>query len=364
MEIAEIIHALSGLPGIQVSAAGDKVSVYVPPLDDSVQLMAVEVQRLRMIFGPRGEPAVEFEVGDESGLWPLIVTSEDVVYAPASTDTLLDTRIRMQVSNSPALVAYSEMERDVQGLARSCGDGPEMNLDADAGTLLLLRCFIAGAVRFGMRPLRAVAWWQRAWAVLGDDCFLTFRQDPLWDGLCADALLLSDAPLPSPDERNAETDLVSLTVADFDSLAPMLTIARLDEEFVESWKRWVNISPARFAQTLLEGLDNARAEVALYPDGGGEVDLRVDSGGQCVGILQLGFSFRDDVVDLDEIRTMGSGQGTGLFQRLMFNTDILAELLGFREIHAFATGIGAYALPRLGAPAHRAAQLRDRDEPE
>jgi hypothetical protein len=362
MESAEIARALSGLPGVQVTVAGDKVSVFVPPLDDSVQLMAVEVQRLSNIFGPRGEPAVEFAVGDESDLWPLIITPNDVVYAPASADTFLDSPVRIQVSNSPVLVAYSEMERDIQTLARSCGDEAEGNLDKVAGTLLLLRCFIAGAIRFGMKPLRAVAWWQQAWAVLGVDTFLPpFWQDPVWDGLCADAALLSDVPVSSPDKRHDETDLVSLNVADFDALAPTLTIARLDEEFVESWKRWVGISPARFTQTLLEGVDEARAEVALYPDGGGEVDLRVDSGGLCVGILQLGFSFRDDDFSLDEIRVMGSGRGTGLFQRLMFNTDTLAELLGFHEIRTLATGIGSYALAKLGAPAYRAAQMRSRD---
>jgi hypothetical protein len=363
MESAEIARALSELPGLQVTVSGDMISVFVPALDDSVNLMAAEVQRFSKIFGPRGESALEFTVGDESDLWPLIITPGDVVYAPASADTVLDSTIRYQVSNAPPLVAYSEMERDTQTLARSRGDQEERNLDALSGTLLLLRCFIMGATRFGMRPIRAVASWQRAWAVLEDDIFLPpFRLDSVWDGLSAEAALLSDAPVPSPEKYNDETDLTSLTLADFSALSPTLTIAQLDEEFVESWKRWVGISPARFAQTLLEGLDEARAEVTLYPDGGGEVDLRVDSGGLCVGILQLGFSFRDDDFTLDEVRIMGVGQGTGLFQRLMFNTSSLAELLGFHQIRTLATGIGSYALARIGAPARRAVQMRSRGD--
>lgn len=123
----------------------------------------------------------------------------------------------------------------------------------------------------------------------------------------------------------------------------------------------MSISPAKFADSLLEGLDDGRAEVSLYPEGGGEVDLRVDSDGECVAIVQLGFTFPDGDFTLDEIRIMGSGQGTGLFQRLTFNVDRLAEQLGFHQVRALATGVGSYALARLGAPARRAAQMRGQE---
>lgn len=184
MESADIAHALSALPGLHVTVSGEGIHVRVHSLNDSLYVQAGQVRQLGKIFGPRGEPAVEFTMGDESGLWPLIMTTDDVVYAPASADTVLDSDIRFEVRNTPALVAYSEMERDTQSLARSCESTAARNLDRAGGDLLLLRCFIAGAIRLGMRPVRAVAWWQRAWAALGGDVALPpFRADSVWDEL-------------------------------------------------------------------------------------------------------------------------------------------------------------------------------------
>jgi hypothetical protein len=222
------------------------------------------------------------------------------------------------------------------------------------GTLLLLRCFIAGATRFGMRPIRTVAWWQRAWTALGGDTVLPpFLPNPLWEELCAEAERITVTPAPGTDTDDDATDLSGLTMTHFEALAPALTITGLDEEFVESWKRWVTVAPNRLARALLEGLDDACAEVTLYPDGGGGVHLKVESGGVCVGLLELGFSFPNDEFTLDEIRITGAGKGTGLFQRLMFNTERAAAVLGFSQVHALATGIGSYALAALGYPKSR-----------
>lgn len=345
MDGAEIARALRELPGLQVSVSGEGIHVRVPSLNDNPHLAAAEVRQLRQIFGPRGEPAVQLAVGAPAR--PLIITADDVVFAPASADAVLDSSMRYEVSNAPVLVAYSEMERDTQSLARSCEGQASRNLDRAGGDLLLLRCFIAGAVRCGMRPVRAVAWWQRAWAALGGDVALPpFRQDPVWDELCAEAAslaIVADAPGSS-----GEPEPGDVTAADFEALAPRLAVARLDQEFIESWRRWVRISPATFAGSLLDGADDARAEVSLYPEGGGEVAVTVDADGECVAIMQLGFSFRDDDFTLDEIRIMGSAKGTGLFQRLTFNAGALAEQLGFRQVRALATGVGSYALARLG----------------
>lgn len=354
MDSTEVGRILSELPELRVSVAGDQVRCHVPAIDDTVCLGAAAVRRCRPIFGPRGERAVEFVVdADDGDVRPLIVTGDDVVYAPADAAGLLDSAIPYRVGNAPPLVAYSEMQRDAEALARTAEQGTaRLDLSEVGGTALLLRCFVAGAVRFGMRPVRTVAWWRRAWASIGEDVVLPpFRRDPLWEELYEQAAGITDAG-PSDADRPAAADQQPSepTVADFHALAPLLTVSRLDQEFVESWTRWVRADPASFARTLCEGLDGARAEVTLYPDGGGEVDLRVDAAGTCVGLLQLGFSFPEDTFTLDELRVSEPGRGTGLFQRLVFNAERLGALLGFTRIDALATGIGSYALAASGYP--------------
>jgi hypothetical protein len=56
-------------------------------------------------------------VGGERDGWPLILTRDDVVYAPMSPEALLDTPLRHRVRNAPSLVAYSEMERCAEAIA-------------------------------------------------------------------------------------------------------------------------------------------------------------------------------------------------------------------------------------------------------
>lgn len=348
MDSAEIVKSITEiLPQLEVSATEDLVRVRIPALDDSICLSSNRVLRLQAIFGPRGEPAIEFTMADEGDLRPFILTADDVVYPPAPTSAVLDSPVEIEISNVPPLVAYSEMTRDALGFAQA-SESPEMiDVDGITGLELLLRCFLMGATRLGMRPAKAAACWLRARAALGGESLLgEYRPDPIWEELCAQAREIHITYKP---ELTAD-DPSNLAAADFREITPRLTFDRLDEELVASWKRWVPINPRRFAQILLDGLDDPQAEMTLYPDGGGEVLLRVMADGGCVGVLQLGMSFANDQFSLDEIRIEGAGKGTGLFQRLLYNMEELAKALGFSAIHTQATGIGSYALAALGYP--------------
>lgn len=346
MDSTEIVKSISAiLPQLRASATADRVSVYVPALDDRVDILAVSVLRVKSIFGPRGERAIEFTVADDGDLWPFILTADDVVYPPAATDAVLDSAIRIQISNAPPLVAYSEMARDALAHARACESTGPVNLDETAGTELLLRCFVVGAARLGMRPVKAVACWLQAREACGGETF-EYRPDPAWEDLCAEARTVQI----TYQQAQVAPDPGNLAIADFREAADRLAFTRLDEELVASWKRWVPITPQRFAHILLDGLADAAAELALYPDGGGEVVLRVLADGECIGLLQLGMSFANDQFSLDEIRIEGAGKGTGLFQRLTYNMEELARQLGFSAIRTLATGIGSYALAGLGYP--------------
>jgi hypothetical protein len=94
----------------------------------------------------------------------------------------------LQIPAMPGLIAYSEMHRDVRALGRTIDD-PAATLEVDilAATLLAHRCFIAGAVRVGLWPVRVAAWWEYTHARIGERVPLArFRADPQWDELMAD----------------------------------------------------------------------------------------------------------------------------------------------------------------------------------
>lgn len=225
----------------------------------------------------------------------------------------------------------------------------EIDLYLAAGSYLLLRCFIAGAVRLGLRPIHTVAWWHRGWEALAGDVPLPpFRFDPVWDELTRDAAHVTLAPSTAPDDANDVAAIAALTVADFQLLEPRLTVVQLDDEFVSSWKLWIPITPMSLADTLMAGLGGAEADLALYPDGGGSIDLTLQADGETRAILQLRFTFRDHEMAIDEIRIAQSATGRGLFQRMIFNTERLASLLGLGSLTVLATDIGSYALATVG----------------
>jgi hypothetical protein len=349
MEAAEIAQALAGLSGLRVTVLDDCVCVYLPAIDDSVQLLAGQVQRFTSMFAPNGDPALEFVIGDEHEVWPLIIVADGVAFAPEDPVAVLDSPIPFQITNAPHLVAYSEMERDAEEIALASESSDEIDLYLAAGSYLLLRCFIAGAVRLGLRPIHTVAWWHRGWEALAGDVPLPpFRFDPVWDELTRDAAHVTLAPSTAPDDANDVAAIAALTVADFQLLEPRLTVVQLDDEFVSSWKLWIPITPMSLADTLMAGLGGAEADLALYPDGGGSIDLTLQADGETRAILQLRFTFRDHEMAIDEIRIAQSATGRGLFQRMIFNTERLASLLGLGSLTVLATDIGSYALATVG----------------
>jgi hypothetical protein len=60
----------------------------------------------------------------------------------------------------------------------------------------------------------------------------------------------------------------------------------------------------------MRGLVGADADLALYPEGGGSVDLKVWADGVVAVLLQLRFSFIEGDMAIDEICLMDTAQGT------------------------------------------------------
>jgi hypothetical protein len=355
MRAGEIRRVLEHVPGVEVAEpGGDRVEIRVPAIGDAARLDCARVARAQRMFAPDGDPAVEFVVSGDGGPRPLIVVPTDVVFAPAAPEAVLDSAIPYRIAQAPHLVAYSEMERDAQGLARIL-DEPDgrrgLDLDQLAATLLLTRCFIAGAGDLGLRPVRSAGWWHAAWSVVGEELPLPpFRTDTRWEELVRAATRIElRAPLPTPHER-ADTAAVvaALTLDDFRRTAPALSFGRLDETFLTAWKAHVPATPAQLATALLDGVAGGRAVVDLYPDGGGGIDLRMERDGSLLALLQLRFPAGGDGLAVDEIRIAEPARHTGTFQRLMFRAEQTARLLHRGHLSLLATGSGSYAIAALG----------------
>ncbi|MER7009688.1 hypothetical protein ABT297_42520 [Dactylosporangium sp. NPDC000555] len=216
---------------------------------------------------------------------------------------------------------------------------------------LYVRCVIAGAVRFGLRSLRAVAWWQRGWEAIGANWFLPpFPRNPVWDHLTRSAAGVVLTPSVAEDRADVRAAVASLTVADFEAVRPRLSVVQLDEEFVTTWKALIPITPAGFADVLTNRLSGAQAAITLYPDGAGSADLVLRGGGEVQALLQLRFDLRAGEIHIDELRIAEGARGQGLFQRLQYNTEQLAKALGLSSVRLLATKIGGYAFARAGFP--------------
>src|SRR5919112_2910294 len=188
MRSDELVRLLSGVSGTQVSAGAGMVTAYVPAIGDAVQLTADDVLNAEPATVPTGAPAIRLGVRRGHEELPLIVTVGDVVFMPAYAAHLLDPGAAFPVPAAPTLVAYSEMHRDVRALGRTVDtDGVELDPATLAATLLVHRCFLAGAVRVGMWPVRVAAWWEYTWTrVVGKLPPVPFRTDPVWDRLMDD----------------------------------------------------------------------------------------------------------------------------------------------------------------------------------
>ena len=188
MHSDELVRLLGEVPGTEVSTDAGVVRAYVPAIGDAVRLAPDDVLGAEPIVAPTGAPALQLGVRRGHEELPLIVTVDDVVFMPAYAADMVVTGAAIRVPDAPDLVAYSEMHRDVRALGGTVQEGDE-TLDPDmlAATLLAHRCFLAGATRVGLWPVRVAAWWEYSWARVGADLPLPpFRADATWDRLMAD----------------------------------------------------------------------------------------------------------------------------------------------------------------------------------
>lgn len=359
---AQIAAALSEDLGLNPRVEGGWVFVEIPALAETLIVPAYNVKRVTRSFAPTGDPAVELVMidGDDAGIRPLIILADNVAFAPEDPTAVLQSPVPVVVSDAPTLVTYQEMVRDAErfAMAAASPDAPQdsgvvgttLRLGSLAGTCLLVRCIIAGAVRLGLRSLRPVAWWQRGWqASWAGQQLPPFPPDPVWAHLARiSAGIALDLPPATAADRardgsDAATLTATLTVADFEAVAPRLSVAQLDEEFLSLWRRWIPLTPARFADLLSDRLSGACAEVALYPGGGGSIDLVVGREGEVRAVVQLRFDVAAREMHLDEIRIVEKARGTGLFQRLQYNIEKLGSALALDALYLMATGMGSYA---------------------
>jgi tetratricopeptide (TPR) repeat protein len=349
----EMAFAFAEVLGLEPTVSGGRVSVTVTAIGETLYVPVCDVKRVTKSFAPTGDAALELVIMDGDDVKPLIVLADNVIFAPEDPVTVLLSPIPVEISNAPTLISYAEMLADAERFAMTAAASGSAHDRGLAGTCLLVRCVIAGAVRLGMRPLRAVAWWQRGWEACRASWELPpFPPDPVWNHLVRSADGITLVATPPAERDREETTVEDLTVADFEALEPRLSVVQLDEEFVAIWKTWIPITPARFADLLMIRLSGARAEVALYPDGAGSVDLVLEESGDgdVQAVLQLRFDVRASEMYIDEIRLAEDTRGSGLFQRLQYNTEELSKALGLGRLHVFATGMGSLAFARTGWP--------------
>ncbi|WP_212994724.1 hypothetical protein [Actinoplanes auranticolor] len=187
MDVEELARLIGEVPGTQVSVEARVLVVRVPALGDQARLVPSDVLSHEVTVGPAGQPVVVLGIRRGHEQLPLIVTVDDLVFMPAYAADMVVKDAPMAVPDTPDLVAYSEMHRDVRALGKAIDD-PDLELDPEVlgATLLVHRCFLAGAVRVGLWPVRVAAWWEYMWARVGKDLPVgPFRPDPQWDQLMA-----------------------------------------------------------------------------------------------------------------------------------------------------------------------------------
>jgi hypothetical protein len=339
---------------------GGRVSVTIPAIGETLSVAVCDVKRITRSFAPTGDAAVELAMVDGDDVRPLIILAENVVFAPEDPDEVFWVAGMVVLDDAPTLTSYVDMLADAERFAAGAMVPREARDRNLAGKCVLTRCKITSAVRLGMRPLSAVAWWQRGWQTCRDDLKLPpFAPDPVWAHLVRSAEGITLTATPTTERAEPETKVEDLTVTDFEALGPRLSAVGLDDEFVEVWKKWIPVTPAKFAELLTARLSEARAEVAIYPSGTGSIDLILEEGGEVQAIVQLSFNcdllscdfdFPAREMRLDEIRIGEGARGKGLFQILMYNITELVKALGLKQMSLTATGIGSYAFAKQGWP--------------
>jgi hypothetical protein len=188
MRSYQLTDALAEVPGLEVTIRRAAVHIHVPAIGDTASLDPEEVLEAEPAFVPTRKPAVQLDVKRGREVLPLIVTVDDLVFTPAYADAVLEPGTPVRVPAMPGLIAYSEMHRDVRTLGRAVDD-PEAELDPEilAATLLAHRCFLRGAVRMGLWPVRVAAWWEYSHARTARSLTMPpLRDDPEWDALMDD----------------------------------------------------------------------------------------------------------------------------------------------------------------------------------
>jgi hypothetical protein len=199
MRSYELTEALASVPGIEVTIRRGALQVHVPALGDTARLDPDDVLEAADVFVPTEAPAVQLDIKRGHEVLPLIVTAGDLVFLPAYADDLIAEGAEVLVPAMPNLIAYSEMHRDVRALGRTIDD-PAVSPDPPilAATLLAHRCFLRGAVRVGLWPVRVAAWWEYSHARVGGSVELApFRPDPEWDRLMSDVATARAALQPA-----------------------------------------------------------------------------------------------------------------------------------------------------------------------
>ncbi|WP_433831743.1 hypothetical protein ACQP2E_14305 [Actinoplanes sp. CA-015351] len=188
MRTDELAEMIQEVPGTQVSYGPGLVTVHVPAIGDTIRLAFRDVLDADWVHVPTGAPAVQVDLRRKHESLPLIITVDDVVFIPAYADDLVAPEDELLIPAMPSLISYSEMHRDVRALGKAIDD-PDIELEPEilAATLLAHRCFLAGAIRVGLWPVRVAAWWEYTSARSAKDVQLArFRDDAKWDELIAD----------------------------------------------------------------------------------------------------------------------------------------------------------------------------------
>jgi hypothetical protein len=187
MHSDELAGFLAEMLGDRVSLDGPRVVVDVPAVGDAARLPVGDVLWAEQIVTPTGADAIRLGLRRGHGEMPVILATDDVVFPPADPADVVEG-LPVSLPSMPNMVAYSEMHRDVRALGRAVDErGGELDPEVLAATLLVHRCFLRGAMRAGLWPVRVAAWWEYCWARARPDTPLSrFHPDPEWDRLLED----------------------------------------------------------------------------------------------------------------------------------------------------------------------------------
>jgi len=183
MRSFELTEALSEVPGLDVSIRRGALHIHVPALGDTATLDPDDVVESADVWVPTQQPAVQLDIRRNREILPLIVTVDDLVFTPSYADDLVAEDAEVIVPAMPSLIAYSEMHRDVRALGKAV-DNEDLDPMTLAATLLAHRCFLRGAIRVGLWPVRVAAWWEYNNSRAPQT--IPLRPDPIWDELLAD----------------------------------------------------------------------------------------------------------------------------------------------------------------------------------